>query len=326
MPILPAEAEPERLLIPPSTAATLNLAASAAQAARLWRDADPVFADRALAAARRAYAAARRYPDLFAYDSFDGGGAYGDTNVEDEFYWAAAELYLTTGETAFRQDLVGEDADFAASRHDIFWADVDLLPALSLMRHAEVLTEAERAAAREQILAVAERYLQHRDTEGYAFPMSPDAFQWGSTGNIAARGQVLAAAYDLTGEARYRAAVIDAMDFLLGRNALGQSYISGYGERAMRHPHHRFWAQGADPEYPPAPPGAVSGGPNAGNMADPVAREMRGTCVEQTCWVDDYRAYALNEVAINWNAPVFAIALFLESTVLRTATGSAGNP
>jgi len=26
-------------------------------------------------------------------------GAYGDSNVQDEFYWAAAELYITNGES-----------------------------------------------------------------------------------------------------------------------------------------------------------------------------------------------------------------------------------
>jgi len=32
-----------------------------------------------------------------------GGGAYDDTNATDEFYWAAAELYLTTGEKEFAE-------------------------------------------------------------------------------------------------------------------------------------------------------------------------------------------------------------------------------
>ena len=31
---------------------------------------------------------------------FDGGGPYGDRGLADEFYWAAAELWATTGEAA----------------------------------------------------------------------------------------------------------------------------------------------------------------------------------------------------------------------------------
>ncbi|MEV0271941.1 glycoside hydrolase family 9 protein, partial [Hamadaea sp. NPDC050747] len=38
------------------------------------------------------------------------GGSYSDNDVSDKFYWAAAELYLTTGAAAYL-------ADVTASRH-----------------------------------------------------------------------------------------------------------------------------------------------------------------------------------------------------------------
>ena len=34
-------------------------------------------------------------------DQNKGGGPYGDTEVSDEFYWAACELYITTGDKAY---------------------------------------------------------------------------------------------------------------------------------------------------------------------------------------------------------------------------------
>ncbi len=103
LPLLPSDDPQKRELHPPTTAATLNLAATAAQAARLYRPYDKQFADRALAAARKAWAAALAHLDLIADpDDGIGGGAYPDDTVSDEFYWAAAELYLTTGERKFR--------------------------------------------------------------------------------------------------------------------------------------------------------------------------------------------------------------------------------
>src|SRR5690606_721428 len=63
LPMAPHEDPEPRELRPPSTAATLNLAAVAAQAARVFRPYDPSFADRNLAAARTAWAAAKRHPD-----------------------------------------------------------------------------------------------------------------------------------------------------------------------------------------------------------------------------------------------------------------------
>jgi endoglucanase len=104
------------------------------------------------------------------------------------------------------------------------------------------------------------------------------------------------------------------MDYLLGRNPLDQSFVSGYGERPMRNPHHRFWAPSFDTGLPGPPPGALSGGPNNSPPADDVAKALYGTCAPQTCWADDARAYSLNEVAINWNAPLVWVAAFLDDT------------
>jgi endoglucanase len=103
----------------------------------------------------------------------------------------------------------------------------------------------------------------------------------------------------------------DVLDYLLGRNPMGVSYISGHGALSMQAPHHRFWAASLDPAFPPPPPGAVSGGPNSSAPADPVAQEIAGRCAPQRCWKDDARAFSLNEVAINWNAPLVWAAAYL---------------
>jgi endoglucanase len=82
----------------------------------------------------------------------------------------------------------------------------------------------------------------------------------------------------------------------------------------MRNPHHRFWAHSMAKSLPPPPPGALSGGPNSAAMSDDVAAKMKGKCAPQTCWVDDIRAYSLNEVAINWNAPLVWVSAWLGQT------------
>lgn len=107
IPLDPADDPKKRELHRPSTAASLNLAATAAMAARLYRPFDDRFAKKCLTAAQTAYAAARRNPSVIAPDSDGsyGGGAYGDPDVSDEFYWAAAELYLTTSDKKYANDL-----------------------------------------------------------------------------------------------------------------------------------------------------------------------------------------------------------------------------
>ncbi|MDX3693731.1 glycoside hydrolase family 9 protein [Streptomyces europaeiscabiei] len=42
---------------------------------------------------------------------------------------------------------------------------------------------------------------------------------------------VLATAFGLTGNVRYRDGAVQAMDHLFGRNALNHSYVAGWGEK-----------------------------------------------------------------------------------------------
>jgi endoglucanase len=302
-----------RVLYPVSTAATLNLAATAAQCARIWREIDPAFAERCLAAAELAYAAAERNPNIYFIADFSGSGTYGDGDVSDEFFWAAAELFVTTGKERYGEALRQSPHFARPMRREPAWPRVAPLGLISLALVPNSLEQSDVRALRARIIAAANRFRSERRRSGYHIPFAGPAYAWGSNSNILNRALVLALAHDFTGEAEYRNAVIDALDYILGRNPLGQSYVSGYGEQPMRNPHHRFWAPSADAALPTPPPGALSGGPNSTHPADPVAKVLVDKdCAPQTCWSDDLRAYSLNEVAINWNAPLVWVAAYLD--------------
>ena len=53
------------------------------------------------------------------------------------------------------------------------------------------------------------------------------------------------------------------MDYLLGRNATGYSFATGYGTKTPQHPHHRLFE--ADGIAVPLP-GFLVGGPNPGRQ------------------------------------------------------------
>ncbi|MBR5362679.1 MAG: glycoside hydrolase family 9 protein [Oscillospiraceae bacterium] len=110
-----------RIVKPPTFAATLNFAACAAQAARLWQDYDSSQAATYLKEAKEAFAAFERtfveadlttktHPDLGCDCPAEelnanslyapmwhakGGGPYGDNEVKDDAYWAACELFTS---------------------------------------------------------------------------------------------------------------------------------------------------------------------------------------------------------------------------------------
>lgn len=318
LPTAPADDHETRFLYPPSTAATLNLAAVGAQCARIWRTIDVDFARRCASASQRAYRAALRNRQIFAWDRFEGGGGYGDKDVSDEFYWATAELYAATGAEAYLTALktspyyLGGPRSGASATGDPGWATVASLGSMTLALVPSALPDADRARVRVNLAAGARAYLEEGWGSGYGVPFGGADYPWGSNGAILSRAVVMGLAFDFTGEWEYRNGVVQALDYVLGRNPLDQSYVSGYGARPMRNPHHRFWAHGADPAYPAPPAGALSGGPNNRAMADEIAQALSGHCRAQTCWADDIGAYALNEVAINWNAPLVWTAAFLD--------------
>ncbi|MDB5692411.1 MAG: glycosyl hydrolase [Alphaproteobacteria bacterium] len=299
-----------RLLFPPSTAATLNLAATAAQCARIWRRIDAVFAGRCRTAAKRAWNAAKRNPEVYAIDAFPGSGGYGDRDLGDEFYWAAAELFITTGKPDYAAALRASPYFRAATAGEPGWPRTASLGTISLALLPSRLDANDRAALRRSLVAAADGFLADEAKTGYRIPYAPPGWPWGSNASILNRALILALANDFTGEARYRDGVIDAMDFILGRNPLDRSFVTGTGARPMTNPHHRFWTHQLDPAMPGPPPGVLSGGPNS-NASDPTAIGLRGHCAPAACWMDDARAFSVNEVAINWNAPLVWVSAWL---------------
>jgi endoglucanase len=311
LPTIPAEDKEERLLYPPSTAATLNLAAIAAQCARVWKGIDDAFARRCLLAAGRAYRAALRNPEIYAAQAFTGSGGYGDDDIADEFYWATAEMYAATPTPALAAALHAMPLHAAPLGGEPGWGSTAALGTMTLAT-APGVPAAERAGARAKLVALADRFLGEEARSGYHLPFASTRYSWGSNSGILNRGIVLALAARFTGQERYRDAVVDTLDYVLGRNPLDQSYVSGFGWKPMMRPHHRFWAHQFDAALPGPPPGVIGGGANNTAFADPMAATLKGKCAAQRCWLDDSRAYAMNEVAINWNAPLLWVATYLD--------------
>ncbi len=315
LPMAPHDDSQMRYLYPPSTAATLNLAATAAQCSRIWRGIDEAFADRCLVAAERAWQAALAYPNEIASDHFDGGGGYGDSNLNDEWYWAAAELYVTTGSATYR-DAIADSQYYlkldVGGGSAMNWGSVASLGTLSLALVPNNLSTTERQAARAAVIAAADQFVAAQQSSGYGIPYNPGSqYPWGSNSSILNNMIVIGLAGDFTGEASYADAISQGMDYLLGRNPLNRSYISGYGAVSLTNPHHRFWAKQLDPSYPGTPPGVVAGGPNSG-IQDPYAQAELTGCAALKCYVDHIDSWSTNEVTINWNSPLAWVAAYLD--------------
>lgn len=346
--VAPADDDLERVIKPPTTAATLNLAACAAQAARLWKGIDDDFAAECLDAAKRTYDAAKKHPSMYApLDESVGGGAYGDNDASDEFYWAACELYITTGDEKYYSDAKaseyflgcqttlggGESVDTVGT---FDWGNTAALGTFSIALNKDKVKSDDYNKAVSSICNASDHYLDLEAGQGYGLPYgqstlsyndSDKGYQWGSNSFVADNSIVMAYAYLLSDEKKYLSGVIGGIDYLLGRNAMDYSYVTGYGTHAVENPHHRYWSNQVDPTFPKAPCGVMSGGPNSG-MQDPWVRGMgwkKGTIAPQKCYLDHIEAWCVNECTINWNSALAWVVAFAAEENGGIEAGSTGN-
>ena len=346
--IAPADDEMKRIVKPPTTAATLNLAACAAQASRLWKDIDSDFAKTCLEAAENAYEAAKKHPDMYApLDESIGGGAYGDTDVDDEFYWATCELFLATGDDSYYDDARnsnfflevptvlggGESVDTVGS---FDWGNTAALGTFSLALNDDAVDSGDHDTIVENITSASQHYIELEQNQGYGVPYgqstlsyndSDKGYIWGSNSFVADNSIVMAYAYLLTGDDTALDGAVGGMDYLMGRNAMDYSYVTGYGTHAIENPHHRFWANQVDASFPKAPCGVMSGGPNSG-MQDPWVQGSgwkKGTIAPQKCYMDNIEAWSVNECTINWNASLAWLTGFIAQENGGIVIGSTGS-
>jgi endoglucanase len=286
-----------------STAATADLAAVAAIAARCYREFDAAFADRCLAAARRAWAWAMANPTVtFRNPPGIRTGEYGDKDCSDELLWASAELFRTTGEKEFeRAFIAGVPEEVTVSSPSwgsvapmAYWTYCFAAKADGALRQRFVAATADAAKVR----------IQRAQENGYGNTLRLGEYHWGSNSVAGNDALLLLMAHRLEANPAAVEAALGNLHYLVGCNCHGVSWVTQLGVRPFQHPHHRpSAADGIEAPWP----GLLSGGPNAYG-GDVVANTMPKQ-PSMKMWVDDQRAYSMNEVAINWNAPlVFLLA------------------
>ncbi len=310
--VMPADTHEPRYVVQKTTAAALDVAAVMAMASRIYAQYEarfPGVASRMLAASHMAWTWAQENPKAFYRQPADvGTGAYGDDRLDDEFAWAAAELYIATGDDALYDAFAARKVAAGVPN----WASVGGLAWMSLAAHIDRLTpHASRESIRREIGGVADGLLRTWTESAYRVAMDDRDFVWGSNAVAMNQAMVLAAAYRLDGKRAYLDAAQSQFDYVLGRNPLGRSFVTGFGHRPPMHPHHRPSA--ADGIAEPVP-GWLVGGPNPGQQdAEDCAAAPYPSKRPALAYIDHACSYASNEVAINWNAPLVYVAAALQT-------------
>jgi endoglucanase len=320
--VMPDKATKERYVVQKSVTAALDFAAVMAQAGRIFKPLSrelPGLSDSCLTAAVRAWEWAKKNPEQYyrqnkMNEKFDPDvvtGEYGDRDASDEWSWAAAELYVTTKNDAYftAVNLFPDEKMPLPS-----WAQVRLLGYYTLARFEKSLTplgQQDLPQLKKRLTGFADDLIRNVDQQAYQTVMGKSAqdYIWGSSAVAANQGIALIQAYRLTSDRKYLRNALTNFDYLLGRNATGYCFVTGFGDKPVMNPHHR--PSVADGIEAPVP-GLLSGGPNGNAPKQDKCEGYTATSADEM-FIDASCSYASNEIAINWNAPLVYLAGALEA-------------
>jgi endoglucanase len=304
--VMPANDVTTRYFVSKSTGATLDFAAMMAMAGRIYKNYDSTYAADCIKRALRAWIWAKNKPYEYVYSNPSGisTGVYGDSNCDDEFLWAAAELLISTDNDEYKNYLVTNSASLSFAIPG--WQNVKGLASLSLATRPNSLDATIIGDIKNSIIYKASSLINEINNNPYR--ISTTGFYWGSNGAYGNNGVCLCFAYLFTKDVKYIKAAGEIADYLLGRNATAFSFFTLYGHKTPMNIHHR--PSGADGIVQPVP-GFISGGPNSSNQDGVSYAYPFGP----KGYADVQDSYATNEVCINWNAPATLVLAAVDNAL-----------
>lgn len=279
------------IVTPVSSTATADFCASMALAAEAYATADPAFSRTCLAAAEKAWNWLEQNPNLVFQNPEDiVTGEYGDKSDKDERYWAACQMYRATGGDKYLNAIgtASKGMDWATVGD---YGNIAILTMPGVNKDSTIYQNAQKA-----ITSQADLFTSVSTAQAYGTAISK--YEWGSNMTIANAGIVLSLAYELTDNAAYKAAAESQLNYLLGTNPLGKSFVTGFGSDSPENPHHRpSMAAGK------AMKGMLVGGVNQ-NLEDSAAKAYTQDQPAAKRYVDNSESYSTNEITIYWNSPL----------------------
>ena len=302
---MPNDEHGELILSPVSATATADFAASMALASRFY----PGHKDKLLNAAKRAWNWCAANPDMSGFTNPPGisTGGYGDDNDKDERFWASCELFAATGEETYH-DYIKKYEFYSESRDTLFplglgWGNMETYGLIAYLSYRSGMKDdGVTRRMKNELLRSCDHIMELFKKSPYGVSLG-EVYRWGSNMTVANNAMMLILGSRLAaGGCEYIEAAFEHFNYLLGRNPLSQSYITGFGPTAPKNPHHRpSAAKGM------AVPGMVVGGPCMNVNRDPALNAHRAEFPPAKRYIDHKDSFASNEITIYWNSPVYFV-------------------
>lgn len=304
----PSEHKSVRYVVKKSTPATLDFAAVMAQAYRVYINFPELrdFAQTCLTASLRAYSWAKVNKNIEynqvnlnkQYDPDINTGEYGESYASvkfaDEVFWAATEIAIATQDPS----AIAEIKFPSVPLNVMDWPNVYAYGMLSLSQYGQLLGNTTlKTSAVNSLTKLGDELQNTYISCPYKNTLRIQDFMWGSNTYATNEIILLNEVYYQTGNQNYLDAAIGSMDYVLGKNPTGYSYVSGAGSHTSEN---LYMAVGLSNENKGQIPGFMAGGPHV-NGGDSCTYEYKAYALTYS---DSECSYSTNEVAINWNSSI----------------------
>lgn len=282
--------------------ATAGFVGAAAMCARVYKDIDAEFAAECLKAAEYGYTyvkanmenptAHKAFSNDSEYPSVNAG-SYGDNpKAWSDIWWAACELYRTTGKSEYNTDVKNlldrkNSGEISFSLCDISAYSTGGAGSFAYLK-ADKADSSLKSSIISTLKTVADSYMKVSQNDKYNTVLEKTSdYQWGSNQEACIRIKVMAIVDYINGTADYEEAIRDTVCYILGRNAVNKSYITGYGSDTPLDICHApsAYLRVKYKLYTPAPGFMVGGAYQNG-----------------ATYEDNHDNYACNEVCVYWNS------------------------
>ena len=341
--IHPTECRQKRYVVQKSVTASLDFAAVCAEMGMTWGthfggnllwDINTRGVWKRAEDGADAYRWAKENPDAFYHQDKMNGmyepdvvtGAYGDGSASDELFWAATsqymanypgdrDVYLTDVIENMPEEFTLMSWGNVAALGVFNWIEMEMHyrefgELFSDWSNPNVKQEKEiRKKCVNMLLEYCDKAIEDVEGSCYncAYGNRPEDFHWGCCSSFCDQAICFLYAYELTNDKKYLDNAFRNVNYILGQNATGYCYVTGFGTKSPMHPHSRLCASDGIEE---PIPGLLVGGPNPGQQ-DIAEVKRYGSDFPDESYEDVEPSYASNEVAINWNASLVAAITWL---------------
>lgn len=341
--ITPGECQQKRYVVQKSVTASLDFAAVCAEMGSTWAahhggnleaDINTRGVWEKAEDGADAYQWAKDNPEAFYHQDKMNGiydpdvvtGAYGDGSASDELFWAATSQYMANypgDRDVYLTDVIENmPEEFTL----MSWGNVAALGVFnwieSELHHRKFgefysglpdpyakQKEEIKGKCVKMLLEYCDKSIEAAENSCYnsAYGNSPDDFGWGCCSSFCDQAICFLYAYELTGNRKYVDNAFRNVNYILGQNATGYCYVTGFGWKSPMHPHSRLCETDGIEE---PIPGLLAGGPNPAQQDIAEVRKYHSSYPDES-YEDVMPSYASNEVAINWNASLVAAITWL---------------